>query len=158
MLHRASLDDLKNGSLQRAPGRHLVIAMRVYPRFVAKTKIDEYQQSLSPEPKLFAEYRGLCVRFDDHEKAFETVNYEERFDLNEKGHENLARLAKLAKSSEVYLFCRCGRGEHCHVDLMLLMAQQLYSASIEEPNFGYQRFRARLKAGGISAPTGLSMA
>jgi len=153
MLHRASLDDIKSGSLKRAPGHHIVVAMRVYPRFVGKTKIDEYQQSLSPEAKLFAEYRELYARLSDHEQAFDQVNYEERFDLGEKGRENLARLSELAKTKDVHLICRCGRGEHCHVDLMLLMAQHFYGASIGKPPFAYERFSARLRSGRMDQTT-----
>ncbi|MBZ4422773.1 DUF488 family protein [Myxococcus sp. RHSTA-1-4] len=144
MLKRASLAEVTNGTISRAPGqRHLVVAMQLYPRFLSKAKIDEYLRCLSPEANLFAEYRKLCVQYDDHEKAFENVRYEERFDLSDEGKENLARLAELSESQDVILICRCDRGQHCHVDLVLLMARAWFGASISELPFEYRRFQER---------------
>lgn len=145
MLRRTSVENVKNGVVIRRPNEnYLVVTMQIYPRFLAKAKVDEFQRCLSPEPKLFAEYRDLCKRHSNHETAFQLVNYEGRFDLGAEGKENLARLAKLAKSCEVYLICRCRPDEHCHVDLMLLMARHLHAAPIQDLPFEYERFRARL--------------
>jgi hypothetical protein len=147
MLRRASLQAVQSGSLLRRSGEnHLVVAMQVYPRFLPKNKIDEYQRSLAPERGLFSEYRELCVRHGKHETAFQLVNYEERFDLGVEGREQLQRLTKLAEEGcEVHLICRCSRDQHCHVDLVLLMAHHLFQAPIPDLPFAYERFQDRFR-------------
>jgi len=152
MLKRASIEDLKSDRLQRVPAQtYVAVAMRVYPRFLSKEKIDEYLRALSPEPRLFAEYRNLYAQHDSHETAFELVNYEERFDLNEEGMGNLARLSALAQTCDVHLICICKADQHCHVDLILLMAEHIFAASVPSLPHEYPRFRARLRSGQINS-------
>ncbi len=150
MLKRASINDLKTDKLHRVPGQnYVVVSMRVYPRFIPKIKIDEFLSSLSPKPRLFAEYRNLHTQHNSHEIAFELVNYEERFDLNEEGMEHLTRLAALALTCDVHLTCICKADQHCHVDLILLMAEHLIAAPVPSLPHEYPRFRARLNDGQI---------
>jgi len=146
MIKRASLNDIKNGKLDRVPAQnYVVVAMRIYPRFLAKEKIDEYLRALSPEPRLFSEYRSLVTQYDSHETAFELVNYEERFDLDAEGTGHLARLAQLAQTCDVHLTCICKADQHCHVDLILLMAQHLFAAPIPSLPHEYPKFQARMR-------------
>jgi uncharacterized protein YeaO (DUF488 family) len=148
MLRRASLDEFRSGAICRDPGQaYLVVAMRMYPRLLSKNMIDEYQCSLSPEPRLFAEYRELCRRHDNHEIAFQEVNYEERFDLFKEGRENLARLGELSKACDVHLVCKCKQTQHCHVDLILIMARHLNGTPIQDLPFQYARFESRFAGG-----------
>ncbi|MGZ6466837.1 MAG: DUF488 family protein, N3 subclade [Bdellovibrionota bacterium] len=145
------MDDLKGGKLLRIPAReYVVVAMRIYPRFLKKNQLDEYLSELSPEPGLFAEYRNLVTEHDCHESAFELVNYEGRFDLSSGGKKQLERLSTLSQTCNVHLICRCKAEEHCHVDLVLLMAKHFFGVPVPPLPFRYQRFQARLMENKIS--------
>jgi hypothetical protein len=117
--------------------------MRVYPRFLAKTLIDEYKSTLAPPGPLFARYRDLKKRGLSQNDAFQTAGYENEFELTPQGMSDLKRLSDLANTQDVFLICQCGRNEYCHVDLLILLAEKHFGAVIEKLPFPYAAFRAR---------------
>jgi uncharacterized protein YeaO (DUF488 family) len=143
MLRRASVSDVKSGAVTTADG-HLVVTMRVYPRFLARDLISEYVSSLSPAADLFADYRERKKRSGDQDASFEGARYQERFELSEVSLRELARLAELSRHEDVFLICQCDRSELCHVDLMLLIAEHRFGTTIGELAGAYAEFRARL--------------
>lgn len=145
MLKRASIAQIKSGEISKTHG-HLVIAMRVYPRFLSKALINEYSKTLSPEPTLFARYRDYKKQGLAQNEAFEAAKYQDAFTLSHEGLEDLKRLTEISRTQNVYLICQCAEHERCHVDLMLLLAEKRFSASIEQPSEDYPDFRARLRA------------
>jgi len=144
---RASVSDVKAGRVVGAhgdaPGNHVVVAMRVYPRFLPRVLVDEYTPSLSPEPGLFAQYRALKQASGKQNDAFDDVDYEHRFALDDDGLATLTRLAALP-SKDITLVCQCAPTERCHVDLVLLLAAHHTGASLAPLPFDYARFRRRL--------------
>lgn len=144
MLARASVGEVKNGNVSKAQGAYLVVAMRVYPRFLPKLLTDEYLPSLSPQPELFQRYRELKKKSGDQNDSFERAGYQSLFGLAEEGMRELARLAKLSSQRDVYLICQCDRAERCHVDLMLLIAEKQFGARIAKLPFSYAEFRKRI--------------
>lgn len=146
MLIRASVGQVKSGVVRRGPGRHLVVAMRVYPRFLPKALTDEYARALSPQPELFEKYRALKKQSGEQNEAFEQAGYETTFALSDEGVRDLARLAGRSSTEDVHLICQCAPSERCHVDLMLLLAEQKLGAAIGALPFAYDDFRTRIRA------------
>ncbi len=142
---RASVSDVKAGRVGGANGQHVVVAMRVYPRFLPRVLVDEYVPSLSPEPGLFAEYRALKQASGKQNEAFDEVDYEHRFAIGDEGLAHLARLPALPAKA-VVLVCQCAPTERCHVDLVLLLAAHHTGATLGPLPFDYARFRRRLTA------------
>ncbi len=143
MLRRATVADVKSGRVTRKDG-HLVVSMRVYPRFLARELISEYMASLSPAADLFADYRELKKQSRDQNASFEGAQYQRRFELGEAALTELARLAERSRHEDVFLICQCDRSELCHVDLMLLIAEHRFGATIGELADTYDEFRQRL--------------
>lgn len=143
MLLRASVSDVRSGKVTKDDGE-LVVAMRVYPRFLPKARVSEYVPALSPAAELFARYRELKRESGDQNAAFQGAGYEQRFELDDAGMGELARLAEMARERDVYLVCQCEAREMCHVDLMLLIAEKRFSARIGPLAYGYPEFRKRL--------------
>lgn len=144
MLKRASVADVRNGTVTKDDGE-LVVAMRVYPRFLARSLVSDYVRELAPAPELFARYRELKRAGDDQNRAFEGAEYPERFWLEDAAMAELERLVQRATDRDVFLVCQCHRDEMCHVDLILLMAESRFGARIGKLADEYPAFRKRLE-------------
>jgi uncharacterized protein YeaO (DUF488 family) len=143
MLRRASVTDVKTGKVTGKDG-HLVVTMRVYPRFLSRSLVSEYVASLAPAPSLFARYRALKQASGDQNGSFQGAQYQRRFELEDGGLDALSRLAERSRHEDVFLICQCDRRELCHVDLMLLIAEHRFGARIGELADTYAEFRQRL--------------
>lgn len=143
MLLRASVSEIKNGTITKEDG-YLVVTMRMYPRFLSKSLIDDYRQSLSPQKELFERYREIKKQIGDQNEAFELAHYQRKFALAPTGFQELRELAKVSKKQDVYMICQCERNERCHVDLMLLIAKKDLGAKIGELPYEYSEFCANL--------------
>lgn len=139
MLLRASISEIKNGTITKKNG-YLVVTMRIYPRFLAKSLIDEYKQSLAPQKELFEHYRINKKKLEDQNQAFELAKYQQKFALTNEGLQNLKELVELSKKQNVYMICQCEKNERCHVDLMLLIAKTNLGAKIGELPYKYPEF------------------
>lgn len=148
MLDRASVAEVKAARVSKAGG-HLVIAMRLYPRFLPRGLTNEYLPSLGPEAALFARYRDLKKQSGQQNQAFQGAGYEQTFALSEEGRNDLARLAARSRDQDVVLICQCKRQEHCHVDLLLLIAESRFGARIGALPYDYPDLRRRLRSGGL---------
>lgn len=143
MLLRASISEIKNGRVTKNDG-HLVVTMRLYPRFLSKSLIDDYTSELAPEKKLFERYREIKKNVGDQSEAFEQAQYQRKFALSEAGITALQELTHLSFKNDVYMICQCEKNERCHVDLMLLIAENKWGAAIGPIPFDYHEFRGRL--------------
>ena len=143
MLKQASLEDLTSGRVTRDQG-YIVVCMHYYPRFLKKGLRDEFVNSLSPDKVLMADYLVALKKHGDHNKAFTGVNYEKRFSLSNEALTELERLCQLSSNQNVYLVCKCGKGEQCHRDLLLLLAGELFGARTQKPRFDYPVFKNRM--------------
>lgn len=139
MLLRASVSDIKNGTVTKEDG-YLVVTMRTYPRFLSKSLIEEYKQSLSPPKELFARYREIKKQISDQNEAFELAHYQRKFTLTPEGLQELQLLVERSINQNVYLICQCEKNERCHVDLLLLIAKRKMGALIGELPFEYSEF------------------
>lgn len=146
MLYRASVQDVKTKRISRKYG-YFVVIMQFYPRFLTKEMIDEYCRSLAPQRDLFTEFKEIERATKDHDGAFSTVRYEERFEILEGAKADLQRLSKLSKERDVYLICQCSAVQKCHADLVLLAARTLYGAEIPFLRRQYPAWTARLEVG-----------
>ena len=146
MLDRASVAEVKAARVSKADG-YLVVAMRLYPRFLPRGLTNEYTKSLAPEAALFGRYRDLKKQSGQQNQAFQSAGYEQSFALSQEGMHDLARLASLSMDKNVFLICQCDRQEYCHVDLLLLMAESRFGASIGKLPYDYPAFRERLRNG-----------
>lgn len=108
--------------------------------------VHEYFASLGPPKTLLQEFKEAEAALNDHDKAFEQIEYESKFNLSPEGHGELARLAEIAKNQRVYLICHCAIGQYCHRELLLIMAQAYYDTPVETLSHPYQVFRERLKS------------
>ncbi|MGK5085420.1 hypothetical protein WDW37_19200 [Bdellovibrionota bacterium FG-1] len=142
MLDRASIAEVKTEKVSKSHG-YLVVAMRLYPRFLPKILIDEYANSLSPDAALFGRYREFKKHSGHQNQAFQLAGYEQDFALSKEGMTHLARLASASDGQNVFLICQCDRSEFCHVDLMLLIAEKHFKARIGKLPYDYPDFRKR---------------
>ena len=140
MLHRASVSEIKSGTISKKDGL-LVVTMRMYPRFLSKALVDEYKPSLAPQKDLFERYREIKKRIGDQSEAFELAQYQREFALSQEGLHDLQRLAEFAKNQNVYMICQCAKNERCHVDLMLLIAQKKWGVDIGDLPYAYPQYR-----------------
>jgi uncharacterized protein YeaO (DUF488 family) len=145
LLDRASVAEVKASKISKADG-HLVVAMRVYPRFLPRGLTDEYTRSLAPDAALFGRYREIKRQCGLQNQAFQAAGYEQSFALSQEGMNDLARLASLSSRQNVFLICQCDRQEYCHVDLLLLMAECHFGASTGKLPHAYEAFRERLRS------------
>lgn len=143
MLLRASISEIKTGRVTRNHGR-LVVTMRLYPRFLSKSLIDDYRSELAPEKNLFERYREIKKKIGDQSEAFERAQYQREFALGEAGLAALQELTHLSHKNDVYMICQCEKNERCHVDLMLLIAENKWGAAIGPIPFDYHEFSGRL--------------
>lgn len=148
MLKRASVADVRNGTVTKEDGL-LVVAMRVYPRFLARALVSEYAPGLAPAPELFERYRKLKSAGGNQNQAFEAAGYQHLFALEDVAFKELGRLVEGATGQDVFLICQCRSEEMCHVDLLLLMAEQRFGAEIAALADEYPLFRRRLSLGSL---------
>jgi uncharacterized protein YeaO (DUF488 family) len=146
MLSRASVRDIRDRRLSRRYG-YLVVVMQYYPRFLARTQIDEYVRSLAPSRDLFANFKAKERETKDHNLAFQEVSYEARFMLSREGKESLRRLCELAMARPVYFLCQCLPVEKCHADLLLLTARHFHQAEIGFLRQKYPIYEQNLRQG-----------
>ena len=139
LIKRTSIGNLKNGNISKE-NAYLVIAMRIYPRFLPKALVHEFAQSLSPQADLFARYREYKKKSGDQNQAFQFARYEQEFALSELGMKELKRIVDIAEIHDVYLICQCESHEFCHVDLILLIAQKKLGARIGKLASDYSEF------------------
>ena len=146
MIDRVSVAEVKTGRISKSDG-YLVVAMRLYPRFLPKGLVNEYAKNLSPDVALFGRYREFKKQSGKQNQAFQLAGYEQNFALSKEGMSDLARLSITSRNQNVHLICQCDRQEYCHVDLMLMIAESHFSASIGKPPYHYPEFRERLRNG-----------
>jgi uncharacterized protein YeaO (DUF488 family) len=151
MLYRASVRDVKNGALSRRRS-HLVVVMQYYPRFLRKDQIDEYVHSLAPDRELLDTFKAEDRSRGDHDAAFAAVSYESRFRIGPEGAAELRRLSELAASKDVFLLCQCLVPEHCHADLLLLLARHWFQAPTQAVRIRYPIFEGRIRDGLLPCP------
>jgi uncharacterized protein YeaO (DUF488 family) len=144
MLRQASVADLRSGAISRKDG-HVVVAMRFYPRGLARELRDEYVRALSPDEVLFREFKAVERATGDHERAFTEVDYERRFRLSPEGRKELSRLAAMSRERDVYLVCQCVVGQACHRELLLRIADVELGAPIDVVHRAYPEFEKRLR-------------
>ncbi|MBI3831817.1 MAG: DUF488 family protein [Planctomycetes bacterium] len=150
MLLQASVEDLKSGAVSRAAA-HVVVAMRQYPRGLAKDLRDEYLRELAPEAALFKDFLALKRKLKgDHNYAFHSAGYERRFGLSADGIAALRRLAELSGKQDVCLVCQCHEDQRCHHELLLLLARKWWQAETAPVRFEYPIFEARIRPGRLS--------
>jgi len=152
MLARYPVKELQTGTLSRRYA-YTVVVMQHYPRFVRKELVDEYLRCLAPDKPLFTEFKTLEREIKDHDLAFQTVSYQQRFWVSDAGREALERLSALATLRPVYLLCQCAALQRCHADLLLLTARRYFQAPIQTVRVKYPEFEQRLEHGFPSAPT-----
>jgi uncharacterized protein YeaO (DUF488 family) len=144
MLKKGCISDLKSGALTRAAG-HIVVAMCHYPRGVAKKLIDEYVKALAPDKKLLDDFHAERERLGgNHNAAFLSCHYQDRFTLSDAGIAALERLAEMSREKDVILVCQCRLDQRCHRELLLIMAKKWWHAPTELRTFSYPQFEARL--------------
>lgn len=143
MLFRAPVQHVKSGKISRK-NSYLAVVMRHYPRYTPKELIDEYIPALAPDLELFREFKETERITGDHNLAFETVKYQERFDLTEEGWAALESVAKIAQTKSVYLICQCNHDLRCHCDLLLIAARARFNAPISQLPFSYPVFAGRV--------------
>jgi uncharacterized protein YeaO (DUF488 family) len=144
MLRKGTVADIFSGALTRTQG-HIVVAMCLYPRGLAKVKRDEYCKALAPDRKLLDAFHAERERLHgDHNAAFLTCDYQNRFTLSAEGVAALKRLAELSASKDVYLVCQCEAGQRCHRELLLILAKRWWRAQTEIRKFSYPEFERRV--------------
>jgi uncharacterized protein YeaO (DUF488 family) len=151
VLYRAPVRDLKSGRISRRYS-YTVVVMQYYPRFVTRELVDEYVHSLAPDRELFTEFKTLSRELKDHDRAFSETRYEDRFNVSGHGASELQRLSALAKEKDVFFLCQCLPLEHCHADLLLLLAKSWFSAPTSLVRVKYPAFEARVATGDLRIP------
>ena len=149
MLRRASVWDIENERVTKDKF-YLVVAMRFYPRFLKREKVDEYVRALAPQAELFTEFKSKQRKSANHNSTFYLVDYESRFDLTEEGLNQLAEVSKLSKERDVALVCQCRDFDRCHCDLLLLWAKHAFTAPVTGLIFDYPVFQKRLESGSLA--------
>jgi uncharacterized protein YeaO (DUF488 family) len=147
MFRKASVADLRSGSVTRAQG-HVALCMRRYPRGLSKTKIDEYCGALAPSAALLDAFHSERERQGgNHNAAFLSMHYQQRFELPANAVEDLRRLAELSRNKDVFIVCQCALNERCHRELLIIAAKRWFGAAAELRTFSYPEFEARLGDG-----------
>lgn len=144
MLKKGCVDDIKSGALTKSDG-HIVLPMCHYPRGLSKRLIDEYVKALAPDKKLLDDFHAERERLDgNHNAAFLSCRYQDRFALTLTGVAELERLAQLSVDENVYFVCQCRLDQRCHRELLLIMARKWWGAKTELRSFSYPEFEHRL--------------
>ena len=145
MLKQAALNEVKEEKISKANG-YLVIATRYYPQFFPRDEVHEYINVLAPSKMLLQQFKALEKKLKNHDLAFAQMEYEKKFSISTKAYEELKRLSELSKKVDVYLVCYCQRGQCCHRELLLMMAQKFFNTAIEQPARDYPIFADRLNS------------
>jgi uncharacterized protein YeaO (DUF488 family) len=143
MLRKGTVDELKSGAISREAG-HICVCMCHYPRGVAKALMDEYLKPLAPSAKLLKEFHDAREKLGNHNAAFQSIRYDEKFSLTAEAVEHLRRLSELSKEKDVFLVCQCGQDQRCHRELLLIAAKRWFGAKTELRKFSYPGFERRL--------------
>jgi uncharacterized protein YeaO (DUF488 family) len=144
MLKKGSISDLRSGAVSRETS-YIVVAMQHYPRGVSKKLIDEYIHSLAPSRELLDDFHAAKERLQgNHNAAFQTVKYEQRFSLSTEAIAHLRRLAEMSATKDVTILCQCASDQRCHRELLLLVAKKWYGAKTELRKFSYPEFERRI--------------
>lgn len=151
MFKQATIEDIANSRITKLHG-HVVVVTRYYPRFLKRNRIHEYLSVLAPAKELLHDFKDAEEIQGDHDKGFESIDYESRFELSEEGLAELARLAGLAKEKVVYLVCHCKIGQCCHRELLMLMLESLHGAKIARVFHPYSIFQRRLAGAAKEGP------
>lgn len=139
MLRQASVGQIRRGEITRKQG-YIVITMCFYPRGLRKELRDEYRGDLAPDRALFKDFKRWQKELG-HEKGFELSHYDDRFSLSASALETLSRLSRLSWERDVYLVCQCEPGERCHREILMLLAERRFGASIDLVRNEYPRTR-----------------
>ncbi len=153
MLRTGTVGEIRSGRLTRAHG-HVVLAMRLHPRGMARALRDEFIAALAPERALLDDFHAARAASGDHDGAFDDVDYLRRFALSVEAVSHLARLAALARDRDVFLVCQCDAEQRCHRDLLLLAAHAWFGTEVAPPRHDYAAFAARLGAGHLARQDG----
>lgn len=94
MIRQATVEDIKNKRITRRHG-WIVVVTRFYPRYLKRNLIDEYAAWLGPERDLLNEFKARERASQDHDHAFNAINYEAKFTLTTTGVTHLKRLAAM---------------------------------------------------------------
>lgn len=146
MLKQARVEDISKNRITKVHG-HIVVVTHYYPRFLKRKLVDEYLKDLAPTKELLTEFKETEKSAGDHNAGFESMNYEAKFTLSESGLAELSRLSSLAGTKDVYLVCHCGVGQRCHRELLLMIAKEMFGASVARVHQSYPKFANRLKNG-----------
>ena len=147
-LKQCTVHDVANHRVTKLHGRVIVIT-RFYPRFLKRRYVHDYLSVLAPLPELLKEFREAEKALGDHDRAFESVDYERKFRLQPEGMIVLKRLVEESRGQTIYFVCHCPIGQRCHRELVMLIAQELFGAKIAKLSFDWSIFRARLKSGEV---------
>jgi uncharacterized protein YeaO (DUF488 family) len=144
VLKQASVSDIKAGRLSRDDG-HIAITMRFYPRFLRKELRDEFIAEMAPDKELLHDFNAAQKKLGEHNGAFAESDYQNRFQISDKGLAHLERLSEMSKHKDVYLLCVCKVGEMCHREILMLLAQKLFHCKIGEVYHDYPVVMSRIK-------------
>ncbi len=135
MLKQAATGQVRKNEIKKTDG-YLVIAMCFYPRGLRRELRDEYRGDLAPDRALLKDFKAAVEKVG-HNAAFAEVRYEERFQLSAAALAHLRHLSALSQKQDVYLICQCELGQRCHREILMLLAEQKFSAPIEKTYFDY---------------------
>jgi uncharacterized protein YeaO (DUF488 family) len=147
MLKQATVEDISNMRVTKRHGK-VVVTTRYYPRFLKRKLVDDYKGVLAPTKALLTEFKAKEEEVGDHDKAFEDVDYESKFTLDEAGEAELRDLSDLARTQDVYLVCHCRLGQRCHRDILLMIAKEKFDAPVGRIYLEYPIIARRLKEPG----------
>lgn len=142
MLRQATVEDISNSRVTKRHGR-IIVVTRYYPRFLKKPLITEYEGNLAPTKELLTEFKDAEREIGDHNAAFEQVDYEAKFTLNDEGLARLEELSIAAQAEEIYFVCHCAMGQKCHREILMRMAAEFYSAPVARTYFDYKKLLSR---------------
>lgn len=144
MIKQATVEDIANLRVTKRHGR-IVVTTRYYPRFLKRKLVDDYIGALAPPKELLTEFKKREEELGgEHDRAFEEIDYESKFNLNPSGFAALKEISELARTQDVYFVCHCRLGQRCHRELLLLIAKTLFSAPIGRVYLTYPDFEARI--------------
>jgi uncharacterized protein YeaO (DUF488 family) len=145
MFKQATVEDIAHNRITKIHG-HIVVVTRYYPRFLKRQRIHEYVPVLAPPKELLHDFKKAEEKLGDHDQGFASIDYESRFELGIEGDAELARLAEMAQTTDVYLVCHCKIGQYCHRELLMILAEARHGTRIARLSHPYTVFRARLPA------------
>lgn len=141
MLKQGRVIDVKRGRLSKANG-YIAIVTRIHPRYFANRLLDKWIPDMAPTRYLLDAFRARVLKLgDDQNAGFVAVDYDRKFELCQKGWEELERLSKLSHDQDVYLVCHCEIEEMCHRELLLLLAEKYFGAEIDSIHNSHPDFR-----------------